>query len=136
MKQTITTDDLTGTQTETAEVKITVGDANGTLDLSAESLAALTALVNGEGANALRAILTPAKSPKSGTSGPSKTVVPGTNAVPSEIRAWATANKWTYPKGHANAGKPAPATGKLPPELVSAYSAANPANASTDAPAK
>jgi hypothetical protein len=136
MKQTITTDDMTGAQTETAEVKITVGDVTGTLDLSAESLAALTALVNGNGADALREILTPAKSAKSGTSGPSKTPVAGTNVVPSVIREWATANKWTYPKGHANAGKSAPATGKLPPELISAYIAANPASKSTDAGAK
>ena len=94
MKITMTRDDVTGAElTESQEIKITVGDASGTLDLGPDSFAALVSLANGEGPAKLAALLAPHVAPvKRGrkTSGtrdgkPDAT----TGATPDEIRTWA-----------------------------------------------
>lgn len=131
--QTITTvtDDLTGatvTESDVTETTITVGELSGKLDLTAESLSALSALVKGDGADALRALLSAKQNGKrSGGSGRSSEFVTGTTVTASEIRAWQAAN-----------GKNANKSGRIGADAVAEYLAANPdkrANAEATEPA-
>lgn len=152
MKITSTRDDVTGAElAESQEIKLTVGDASGTLDLGPDSIAALTALVNGEGSGLLAALLAPAgpavrqrRGSASASRGGSRDGKPdpATGATPEEIRAWATSQgiavnsrgrvpadvREKYRLAHS--GSPAPA--ETPADRINAKF--TPDGAQTDAP--
>lgn len=101
-------DDVTGLTTDDAtKTKITVGDISGTLDLSADSLAALRELASGNGSSALAALLAPAPitlrstRPRSGgrrSEDSAPNAETGMTAL--EMRAWAAEHKMSVnPRG-------------------------------------
>lgn len=99
-------DDLTGAEAPDAEeYRVRLGDIDGDLHLTASSHAALAALVNGEGAGKLTALLTPRKAPSR---------APGSGASAAKIRAWADAN-----------GIELRERGRIPAEIREKYNAAN-----------
>jgi Lsr2 len=121
MRVTTINDDVTGLPvTDATEVKITIDGVTGTLDLSAESLAALRALAAGDGASALAALLAPPEStaktsrPRSGKRSGDAKPVAGTDAPVDEIRAWAKGNGFTVND-----------RGRVPKDAVAAFIAAH-----------
>lgn len=98
MKVTKTVDDLTGIEGETEEIAVTVGGKKTTLDLSAQSVAALSALVAQDPANpasklfaAIFRSTAPVSSPAPGRrAGTGSRTGSGMNAETlAQIRSWA-----------------------------------------------
>jgi hypothetical protein len=117
-------DDLTGNSVVDAqEIKITIGDASGSLDLGPDSLDALTSLVNGEGPDKLRALLAPPVIPAKRASGKRSGSRDG-NPETTAIRQWAIEH------GHA-----VNARGRVPAEVRAAYNAAHGAKPAITTPA-
>jgi Lsr2 len=124
-KRVITVDDLTGRETETKEVEVTVNGKKAKLDLSPESLAALEALVSGNGPEAFASIFkaptVPVRASKSTRSTSTANGGSGKGGSGLDSATLTIIREWARGNGYADLKN----TGRLAQSVIREYDAAN-----------